>query len=86
MQHLPRSTEVSEARFQKFLKEFSTYEHDWNRARAEDRFLDAYSVWLRHRSPVSYEILREATIELRALDPSFQFPLPTAAWGGFADA
>ncbi len=85
-QYLPKSSEVSEARFQKFLKEFANYELVWNKTRAEDHFLDAYSIWLRHRSPVSYEILREATLALRALDASFRFPLPTTGMGDFTDA
>ena len=80
----PRSAEVLEARFQKFLREFAVYEADQNRQVAQDRFLDAYSLWLRHHSPVSYENLCQAIVVLRKLDANFQFPLPSG--GEFDDA
>ena len=79
MQHhnsLPKASEIRDARFQKFLKEFAGYESDCNKQAAQDRFLDAYSIWIRHRSPVTTENLYQAVIALRALDHTFQFPLP----------
>lgn len=77
--YVPKAPEVSDARFQKFLKDFGVYEAAWLRTAAQDRFLDAYSIWMRHRSPVTYEHLLQAIVTLRRLDPSFQFPLPGAA-------
>ena len=77
--YTPKASEVSDARFQKFLKDFTAYETIWMKTVAQDRFLDAYSVWIRHRSPVTYENLLHAIVKLRKLDASFQFPLPAAA-------
>ena len=77
MQHpyVPKS-EVSAMRFQQFLKEFTAYETVNQRQQAQDRFLDAYSIWLRHRSPVTTDNLQQAIFGLRELDPGFKFPLP----------
>ena len=87
MQHhyLPKASEVREARFHKFLEELATYETDVQKQAAQDRFLDAYSVWLRHRSPVTTENLHQAVLVLRAIDPAFRFPLPLTG-GADADA
>ena len=74
--YLPKAVEVNDARFQKFLKELAGYEADCHRQAAQDRFLDAYSIWIRHRSPVTTDNLYQAVIALRALDHTFQFPLP----------
>ena len=76
--YLPRASEVLEARFQKFLREFGAYEANALLQEAQDRFLDAYSLWLRHQSPVTYEQLYAAVMILRRLDPTFRFPLPSA--------
>ena len=75
-QHPPKAAELTEARFQKFVREFAVYEAERLRQAAQDQFLDAYSIWMRHRSPVTYEHLVHAILHLRQLDPSFQFPLP----------
>ena len=76
--YLPKASDVSEARFQKFMQEFAAYETDWKKHAAQDQFLDAYSVWMRHRSPITYENLVQTILVLRKLDPAFQFPLPGA--------
>lgn len=73
--YLPKS-EVHAQRFQKFLREFAAYEAQAALRLAQDRFLDAYSIWVRHRSPVTTENLQQAILTLRALDPAFRFPLP----------
>ena len=72
---LPKA-DVSAQRFQKFLRDFAAYEAQWQKQTAQDRFLDAYSIWLRHRSPVTTENLQQAILALRLLDSTFQFPLP----------
>jgi len=76
--YLPRASEIHEARFQKFLREFASYETEQLLRAAQDRFLDAYSLWLRHQSPVTYEQLDTAVMILRRLDSTFRFLLPSA--------
>ena len=56
-EHPPRRTEVREARFHKFEQEFAAYEVTVQQQQAQDRLLDAYSIWMRHRSPVTAENL-----------------------------
>ena len=86
-QHLPKAAELTEARFQKFAREFAVYEAEHLRQAAQDQFLDAYSIWMRHRSPVTYENLVHAILNLRQLDSAFQFPLPgTGALRGLLHA
>jgi len=82
--YLPKAADLQSARFQKFLKEFTLYETACHTQAAQDRFLDAYSLWMRHRSPITYENLYEAVALLRQLDPAFRFPLPHD--GATADA
>ncbi len=74
--HLPRTVEVKEAQFQQFLRDVAQYESAQRCQAAQDRFLDAYSIWLRHRSPITQENLIAAARVLRALDPTFAFALP----------
>jgi len=43
---------------------------------ARDAFLDAYGLWMSHRSPITYARLADAVMQLRALDQRFVFTLP----------
>ena len=74
--HYLSKADVSTQRFQKFLQEFAAYEARSQTEAAQDRFLDAYSIWMHHRSPVTTTNLQQAILALRALDPAFHFLLP----------
>lgn len=76
MHHSISKTEVSAHRFKKFLDELAVYEAAIELHAAQDRFLDAYAIWQRHRSPITIDNLQQAVLALRRLDPSFRFPLP----------
>ena len=71
----PSGSEVSEARFRRFLKDFETYERKFAFERTLDAFLDLYSSWKKTRAqPVKIRLVMLA-FELHRLDHSFQCDL-----------
>jgi len=75
VRNAPTATEISEARFKRFLKEFETYERQATFQRTLDAFLDLYSAWKRtHRSPLKLRLVMLA-FELHRLNHEFQCDL-----------
>lgn len=73
--NVPTATEVSEARFKRFLKDFETYERQASFERTLDAFLDLYSAWKRtHRPPLKLRLVMLA-FELHRLNRNFQCDL-----------
>ncbi len=67
----PSGSEVSEARFKKFVKDFSVYERQLTYAKTMDSFLDLYSAWKRtHREALKLRVVMMA-FELHRLDKDF---------------
>ena len=69
----------SNSKFKNFLEDFQEYEKDVLTHKAEDDFLDAYSVWLKTKSLKSkLEAIRKG-MKFEALNPQFSlaciFPL-----------
>ena len=61
MYHLERSIEI--------------IDHKKNLSKLHDKFLDAYSSYMQNKTDESKKLLEEITIEIRRLDPSFQFSI-----------
>lgn len=75
LRHLPSSTEVSEARFKRFVKDMETYERKLAFQSTLDAFLDLYSAWKRTRQrPLKLRLVMLA-FELHQLDSGFQCDL-----------
>lgn len=71
----PTSSELSEARFKRFVKELETYERKLTFERTLDAFLDLYSAWKRTRQrPLKLRLVMLA-FELHRLDRDFQCDL-----------
>ena len=67
--------EISEARFKRFLKEFSTYERKLTFDETLNAFLDVYSAWLKTHEPTLKMRVVMLAFELHRLDPTFQCTL-----------
>ena len=75
LKNTPTATEVSEARFKRFLKDFESYEREVTFQRTLDGFLDVYSAWKRtHRSPLKLRLVMLA-FELHRLNHDVQCAL-----------
>lgn len=71
----PSATEISEARFKRFLKELESYERRLAFERTLDAFLDLYSAWKKtHAQPVKLRLVMLA-FELHRLNQDFQCDL-----------
>ena len=67
--------EVSEARFKRFLKEFSAYERKLMFERTLDAFLDLYSSWRKtHQSALKLRLVM-LVFELHRLNQEFECDL-----------
>ena len=71
----PTASEVSEARFKRFLKEMETYERKLAFERTLDAFLDLYSSWKKTHAPALKLRLVMLAFELHRLNPQFQCDL-----------
>lgn len=72
---VPTASEVSEARFKRFVKDLETYERRLTFERTLDAFLDLYSAWKRTRhQPLKLRLVMLA-FELRRLDRDFRCDL-----------
>ena len=69
---LPTASDVSEARFKRFIRDLETYEKRLTFERTLDAFLDLYSAWKRTRHrPLKLRLVMLA-FELRRLDRDFR--------------
>ncbi len=72
---LPSATEVTEARFKRFLKDLEGYERKFIFERTLDSFLDLYSHWKRtHEESLKVRLVM-LLFELHRLDPGFRCDL-----------
>ena len=72
---LPGVSEVSEARFRRFLKDLEGYERHQGFERTLDAFLDVYSQWRKTRQDALKLRLVMLLFELHRLDEAFQCDL-----------
>jgi hypothetical protein len=77
IQHMkdPSALEVSEARFRRFVKDFTAYERRLTFERTLDAFLDLYSSWRKSRQKALKLRLVMLAFELHRLDRDFQCDL-----------
>ena len=69
------ASELSEARFRRFLKDVESYERHLIFERTIDAFLDVYSQWRKtHQDPLKLRLVMLA-FELHRLDGGFQCDL-----------
>jgi hypothetical protein len=69
------ASEVSEARFRRFVKDLESYERKLTFQRTMDAFLDLYSAWKRtHHQSLKVRLVMLA-FELHRLDHEFQCDL-----------
>lgn len=67
----PSGSEISEARFKKFVKDFAVYERKLTYTKTMDSFLDLYSAWKRtHKEALKLRLVMMA-FELHRLDKHF---------------
>ena len=71
----PNASEVSEARFKRFLKDMEAYERHRTFERTIDSFLDLYSLWRKTREDTLKLRLVMLAFELHRLDSHFQCDL-----------
>jgi len=64
--------EVSEARFRRFLRELTKYEHKLAFEGTLNAFLDLYSAWMKTHEPALKIRLVMLAFELNRLDPAFE--------------
>ena len=75
LRHFPSATEVSEARFKRFVKDMETYERKLAFESTLDAFLDLYWTWKQtRRRPLKLRLVMLA-FELHQLDRGFQCDL-----------
>ncbi len=79
----PSASELSEARFKRFVKDVEVYERRMTFERTLDAFLDLYSLWKRtHQESVKLRLVM-LLFELHRLDSEFHcdlsFPDPAHA-------
>ena len=70
-----RNQDVSEARFKRFMREFSVYEQQVTFQETLDTFLDIYSAWMKMHDPWMKMRLVMLAFELNRLNPSFECTL-----------
>lgn len=71
----PTASEITEARFKRFIKDLEAYERKLTFERTLDSFLDLYSSWKRtHAEPLKLRLVMLA-FELHRLDHDFQCDL-----------
>ena len=75
IKQIPTASEVSEARFRRFLKDLELYERKMDFEHTMDSFLDLYSEWRKtHRGVLKIRMVMLA-FELHRLDHDFQCDL-----------
>ena len=68
-------SELSDARFRRFLREMSAYEQKLAFDDTLDAFLDIYSTWLKSHEPWLKLRVVMLAFELHRLDPAFECSL-----------
>ncbi len=68
-------SELSEARFRRFMRELNTYERQVVFEETLNTFLDLYGAWLKTREPWMKIRVVMLAFELHQLDPKFEFNL-----------
>ena len=68
-------TELSDARFKRFLKDLDTYERQVAFEETLDAFLDVYSAWMKTHEPWMKIRVVMLAFELHRLDSAFEFNL-----------
>ena len=68
-------SEISEARFRRFLRELNAYEHRVAFEDTLDTFLDLYSAWMKTHEPWMKIRLVMLAFELHRIDPAFECTL-----------
>lgn len=68
-------SELSDARFRRFLRELSAYEQKLAFDDTLDAFLDVYSTWLKSHEPWLKIRVVMLAFELHRLDPAFECSL-----------
>ena len=68
-------SEISEARFRRFLRELNAYEHRVAFEDTLDTFLDLYSAWMKTHEPWMKIRLGMLAFELHRIDPAFECTL-----------
>lgn len=71
-------TELSDARFKRFLTELSTYERKLAFEETLNAFLDLYSAWMKTHEPWLKIRVVMLAFELHRLDPAFECQLSFA--------
>ncbi len=71
-------TELSEARFRRFLRELHAYERELAFEETLNAFLDLYSVWLKTHEPWLKIRVVMLAFELHRMDPAFECTLAFA--------
>lgn len=75
IKQIPTASEVSEARFRRFLKDLELYERKMDFQRTMDSFLDLYSEWRKtHKGVLKIRMVMLA-FEMHRLDHEFQCDL-----------
>jgi len=64
--------DMSEARFRRFLRELTKYEHRLAFEETLNAFLDLYSAWMKTHEPALKIRLVMLAFELNRLDPAFE--------------
>ena len=68
-------SEMSEARFRRFLRELTAYEHKLAYDETLNAFLDLYSAWMKTHEPWLKIRLVMLAFELHRMDPAFECSL-----------
>lgn len=67
--------EISEARFRRFMRDFTAYEQKLAFEETLNAFLDLYSAWMKTHEPWMKIRLVMLAFELNRLDPAFECSL-----------
>ena len=67
--------EMSDARFRRFLRELSAYEHQLAYEETLNAFLDLYSAWMKTHEPWLKIRVVMLAFELHRMDPAFECSL-----------
>ncbi len=75
IKHTPTASELTEARFKRFIRELEAYERKFIFEQTLDAFLDVYSSWKKTHNPAVKLRLVMLAFELHRLDRQFECDL-----------